>query len=120
LAPSHAASFTVLASPPSPSLPSHVQFSHHGVIGNRNALAHATASLDGPVSRDGGFAFTYKGGGGTRSTSIAFTPPSLVRRARPGQGAALSAWPQRGLALDRGLGGACVRPAPRRRARLPP
>jgi hypothetical protein len=58
---------------------SHVQFSHHGVIGDRGEPAGHTAAVKGGlVTCAGGFDLELKGPG-TRVPSIEFRPPSLSK-----------------------------------------
>lgn len=76
--------------------PSHVQFSHHGVIGNRYAVAHGGGEVLRPISVNGGFSFQFEGAAGTGSFPVDFTPPCLSQwRFHPQIGMLLYAVPTR-------------------------
>lgn len=68
--------------------PSHVPFSHHGVIGDRNKVEPSTMHQLAPVDRHSGFQLgieVHKNGtnraqaGTGKMTKIKFEPPSLVK-----------------------------------------
>ena len=68
--------------------PSHVPFSHHGVIGNRNKVLPSTMQTLEPVQAESGFAVgigVNKNGtnrsqqGSGKMTKLAFQPPALAK-----------------------------------------
>ena len=68
--------------------PSHVPFSHHGVIGNRDKVMPSTMHLLDPVETQAGFSLgvsvikngTNRAQQGTGNmTKIKFEPPTLVK-----------------------------------------
>lgn len=68
--------------------PSHVPFSHHGIIGDRNKVEPSIMHQLEPIERDSGFKVgvevtkngTNRAQQGTgKMTTIKFEPPSLVK-----------------------------------------
>ena len=68
--------------------PSHVPFSHHGVIGNRDKVMPSTIQQLEPAAQDSGFSLgisVNKNGtnraqqGSGKMTKLTFRPPTLVK-----------------------------------------
>eukprot|EP00877_Chromochloris_zofingiensis_P009253 jgi/Chrzof1/4581/Cz14g19030.t1_PAO3[v5.2] len=64
--------------------PSHVPFSHHGVVGDRGADQSMQMTRDTPISKDGGFSVEVKMPMFNREYMVDFKPPCLVKYNWPG------------------------------------